>query len=401
MAYEIKRILDDFRSEIAGALREAVAEQNRARAELADLVQKRERIDEAIERLQDKRRELAKKPLTSERDDEELKLIAVIKDYVKDGQRIVEKLRDLETDVEANRKPKVRSSFENAVLRALKKVESGDSWNDRRAQYWLLHHLKAIWLEEWERSPTTWFSDFYIAFPWDFFQSLPVPASFQVEGKSDASAFSGVEATDVITNATMGAASGGLRGSTPDGESGEESDAALQAFDAFVHGMAEISRNALGQLASGAFDAYANAVDDAITTGDFAGGQLGSTLRSLTSSTLRSIGQQATVKGAFAIGEGVAALAKPDRKAATGHFGSAGKFFAVAALSGAAAGAFSGGESAGGEASSRRREAPSPSGGDAEERDRFEETVVRKIVVFGDSSDEKIKNLPARLAARA
>ena len=96
----------------------------------------------------------------------------------------------------------------------------------------------------------------------------------------------------------------------------------------------------IGTIARGAFSAYTDAITNAMATGRFSAGAFGKAMESVASNSLKSIGSQAAVKGAFEIAEGIKDLAS-HRAGASEHFAASGEFFAVAALAGAAAGATS------------------------------------------------------------
>lgn len=170
-------------------------------------------------------------------------------------------------------------------------------------------------------------------------------------------------------------------------------------LDSFLLGIGQLGNSALGSLASGAFVAYSDAIDEAIDTGHFAVDDFGAALRSVAASTIRSVGQQAAVKGGFEVGEGIVALATGD-EGATGHFVAAGKFFAVAAVSGAAAGALSTGPG-GGKKDKSRDEHVEPDNHEDRGRSRAGSgNVTQRIVIIGNPSDEQVADLQRRLAPR-
>src|SRR5439155_15265083 len=87
---------------------------------------------------------------------------------------------------------------------------------------------------------------------------------------------------------------------------------AQQAAQETSHAFATIGSMAeqqIGQMAAGMFDAYANAMAKAIQTGEFSATALGAAGRKVLANALRTIGEEATVKAAMQIAEGVAAIA--------------------------------------------------------------------------------------------
>lgn len=135
--------------------------------------------------------------------------------------------------------------------------------------------------------------------------------------------------------------------------------AAEQSKSAFEQ-IGEIAHAQIANIAAGAFNAYADAIDDALATGEFSAKSFGAALRNMLAQTLRAIGQEATIRGAFEVAAGIAALPTP--KAAQ-HFISAGQFFAVALAAGVGAGALSTGGGSGQGATPRGIEAGASGGG--------------------------------------
>lgn len=123
---------------------------------------------------------------------------------------------------------------------------------------------------------------------------------------------------------------------------GDASEYAKEKSTSALATIGEMAHQQIGTIASGAFDAYAEAIDAAISTGEFSVKSLGAALRNMLSQTLRSIGQEAAVRGAFQVAEAIGALASVVTAwKAPGHFAAAAAYFGVAALAGAAAGALS------------------------------------------------------------
>lgn len=103
----------------------------------------------------------------------------------------------------------------------------------------------------------------------------------------------------------------------------------------------EIANSAIGGAAAGAFDAYANALDRTVALDRIFAHQFDRSMRNVAASVVRSVGQQAMIKGSFEVAEGIAAAARYDWPGAAGHAEAAGVYFSVAALAGVGAGALS------------------------------------------------------------
>lgn len=102
-----------------------------------------------------------------------------------------------------------------------------------------------------------------------------------------------------------------------------------------------MAKDAFADVMVGAFNAYADALDRTISLNAIFAGGFDRALRNMAASTVRSVGQQATVKGAFEVAEAFASLARYDGVGFAGHMKAAGAYFAVAATAGVAAGALS------------------------------------------------------------
>ena len=105
--------------------------------------------------------------------------------------------------------------------------------------------------------------------------------------------------------------------------------------------IAQIADTAIAGTAAGAFNAYADALDETISLNQIFAGGFDRSMRNMAASVVRSVGQQAAIKGAFEIAESIAAFARYDVPGGTGHLKAAGVYFSVAALAGVAAGATS------------------------------------------------------------
>lgn len=125
----------------------------------------------------------------------------------------------------------------------------------------------------------------------------------------------------------------------PNGAAANAEEAEERIKGSFVR-ISDSAKYHIQGLGAGAFNAYADAMDNAITTGKLSSEAFGRALQNVLATTLRGIGQESAMKGAFQIAEGIAGLASGDPRAG-GHFVAAGKYFAVAAAAGAAAGAVS------------------------------------------------------------
>lgn len=129
-----------------------------------------------------------------------------------------------------------------------------------------------------------------------------------------------------------------------------------------------------------AFDAYTEAVDHAIETGEVSADELGKAMRGIAQNTVRSVGTQAASKGAVHVAQGVAMLASNAGEAARAEFRTAAKYFAVSALAGIGSGAI--GAVGGGGAVGRKGD----SRGDADAAPV--RRVVQNITVLGVDDPE-------------
>lgn len=105
--------------------------------------------------------------------------------------------------------------------------------------------------------------------------------------------------------------------------------------------VAEIANTAIAGTAAGAFNAYADALDETISLNQIFAGGFDRSMRNMAASVVRSVGQQAAIKGAFEVAESIAAFARYDVPGGTGHLKAAGVYFSVAAIAGVGAGALS------------------------------------------------------------
>lgn len=155
-------------------------------------------------------------------------------------------------------------------------------------------------------------------------------------------------------------------------------------------------------IAASAFDAYAVAMEDAVETGHFSAAGIGKSMKLSAKQSLLSIGQQASVKGAFEIAEGVSAYADQDSTGAGKHMAAAGKWFAVAGLAGAGAAAMGGeGGAGGGGTKDRKRDEVAPNGADPEGRGSGKGRVIQRITVIGNPTDGQVGEIKGKLAPAA
>lgn len=99
-----------------------------------------------------------------------------------------------------------------------------------------------------------------------------------------------------------------------------------------------IAESAIGQTATGAFDAYAAALDKTVSLNALFEKSTDRTLRNVAAATIRNVGRQAAVEGAMEAARALASLAIRDFEAAGNHAAASAAFFGVAAAAGAAAG---------------------------------------------------------------
>ena len=116
---------------------------------------------------------------------------------------------------------------------------------------------------------------------------------------------------------------------------------AQEQFEKHFEGIGELASHHVGKIGAGAFDVYADAVDKALQREKVSSEAIGRALQNVVASTVRGIGQEASVKGAMQTAEGIAALATHRYTDAGEPFLAAGQYFAVAATAGVVAGALS------------------------------------------------------------
>lgn len=153
-------------------------------------------------------------------------------------------------------------------------------------------------------------------------------------------------------------------------------------------------------IAAAAFDAYVDSMEHAVETGHFSAKGIGKSMRASAKQSLLSIGQQASVKGAFEVAEGVSSYADHDSTGGGKHMAAAGKWFAVAGLAGAGAAAIGGGEGGGG-AKERKRDEVAPNGADPEGKGSGKGRVIQRITVIGNPTDGQAAEIKGKLAAGA
>ena len=183
------------------------------------------------------------------------------------------------------------------------------------------------------------------------------------------------------------------------------SDAETSAPDILVLAEAlSLLRAETDDIASAAFDAYADAMENAVETGRFSAVGIGKAMKVSVKQSLLSIGQQASIRGAFEIAEGVSSYADHDSEGGGKHMAAAGKWFAVAGLAGASAAAVGGGEGGGGGRGSSKdpkRDEIAPNGADPEGTGGSKGRVIQRITVIGNPTDGQRGEVNGKLAPHA
>jgi len=119
---------------------------------------------------------------------------------------------------------------------------------------------------------------------------------------------------------------------------GEQRIDQLERQIVVMRAVASIADSAIRQTAAGAFDAYADALDETVSMNQLLHSSFDRTMRNVAASTIRSVGQQASVEGAMEAARALAALATYRYDAAANHAAASAAFFGVAALAGIGAG---------------------------------------------------------------
>jgi len=113
---------------------------------------------------------------------------------------------------------------------------------------------------------------------------------------------------------------------------------ALESEIEMQHRVGAIAQSAIAGTASGAFDAYAEALDKTVSLNALFEKSTDRTLRNVAASTIRNVGRQAAVEGAMEAARALASLAVRDFEGAGNHAAASAAFFGVAAAAGVAAG---------------------------------------------------------------
>lgn len=192
-------------------------------------------------------------------------------------------------------------------------------------------------------------------------------------------------------SAFMGGAGAGGGKSVATAEAVAEVDHLGEAYDRLGE---SIQASLIGGAVS-AFDAYAAALDETIALNAIFAGGFDRSMRNVAASTLRSIGQQATVEGAMSAAKAIRDYSDGNLPGAIGHTKAAGMFFGVAALAGVASGAMSVSASGGGGASA------GGGGGSFGGGNNGGDNVTQNITIIGTLDAEAAENLYGQLAEAA
>lgn len=183
-----------------------------------------------------------------------------------------------------------------------------------------------------------------------------------------------------------------------EGQKADSEDAAAET--AILAEALTLLRAQTENVAAAAFDAYVDSMEHAVETGHFSAKGIGKSMRASAKQSLLSIGQQASVKGAFEVAEGVSSYADHDSTGGGKHMAAAGKWFAVAGLAGAGAAATGGAEGGGG-AKERKRDEVAPNGADPEGKGSGKGRVIQRITVIGNPTDGQATEIMGKLAPGA
>lgn len=154
--------------------------------------------------------------------------------------------------------------------------------------------------------------------------------------------------------------------------------------------LGEVAYQQIGVIGAGAFNAYADAMESSMKTGELSAKSFEKAMKQVLAGTLRTIGQESAMKGAFQLAEGIGAAATLNAPKAALHFASSAKFFSIAAVAGAGAGALSAGSDGGGS----RGSSVEPSG---REESEDGEDVVQTVTVIGNLDTRDAENLTGQL----
>lgn len=118
--------------------------------------------------------------------------------------------------------------------------------------------------------------------------------------------------------------------------------------------VAGVAKDAVGGIMAGAFNAYADALDETVSLNAIFAGGFDRALRNQAAAVVRSVGQQAAVRSIFELAEGFAALGSPfTAPFAPFHFKAAALFGGIALAAGPGAGLLSVAPAAAGSAGGR------------------------------------------------
>lgn len=157
--------------------------------------------------------------------------------------------------------------------------------------------------------------------------------------------------------------------------------------------LGDVAYRQIGVIGAGAFNAYADAMETSMKTGELSAKSFEKAMKQVLAGTLRTIGQESAIKGAFQLAEGIGSAATLNAPKAALHFASSAKFFAIAAVAGAGAGALSAGSDGGG---GSRGSSVEPAG--AEESEGGED-IVQTVTVIGNLDTRDAENLTDQLEA--
>ncbi len=164
--------------------------------------------------------------------------------------------------------------------------------------------------------------------------------------------------------------------------------AALEQEKAAMEEVAAIAESAIAGTAAGAFDVYADALDETVSLNNLASASFGRAMQNMAASTIRSVGQQAAIKAGYALAEGFFLLANKDFQGAKDSFQAAAIYTGVAAAAGVGSGLVSVSGGGGG-----RLGGGGSGGGDT----KAEPAVNQYITVVGTLDADAAENLERQL----
>jgi len=155
--------------------------------------------------------------------------------------------------------------------------------------------------------------------------------------------------------------------------------------------LGHVANDAIGGMAAGAFNAYADALDKTVSLNALFAGGFDRALRNQAAAVVRSVGQQAAIRSIFELAQGFAALGTPGMQGlAAFHFKSAAIFGSIAVASGPGAGLLSVAPAGAGGGEGRGR-ADRDGGGDRAGGPSYQVTVI------GNLDDQGAADLVRRL----